>query len=104
MADLVTLVEVKNGLRIDTDDDDAFLNMLISAASERVTAYLDVRKDEEVEGSPVTASARVKTATIMLVGYYYRSPDTDPSKEFDLGMLPKPISSMLYQLRDPVAR
>nr|WP_278376619.1 head-tail connector protein [Brucella anthropi] len=104
MADLVSLQEVKNGLRIDTDDDDAHLNLLISAASGRVKAYLDVRADEVIDENGATTDARVKAAVIMLVGYYYRNPDQDPDKDFSVGMLPKPVSSMLYQLRDPIAR
>lgn len=104
MANLVSLEEVKHGLRIDADDDDAHLNLLISAASGRVKAYLDVRADEVIDKNGVTNDGRVKTATIMLVGYYYRNPDQDPDGDFDVGMLPKPVSSLLYQLRDPIAR
>ncbi|ABS12976.1 phage gp6-like head-tail connector protein [Brucella anthropi] len=104
MADLVSLQEVKNGLRIDTDDDDAHLNLLISAASGRVKAYLDVRANEVIDDDGATTDARVKAAAIMLVGYYYRNPDQDPDQDFAVGMLPKPVSSMLYQLRDPIAR
>lgn len=104
MADLVSLQEVKNGLRIDTDDDDQHLNLLISAASLRVEAYLDVRADEVIDENGATTDSRVKTAVIMLVGYYYRNPDQDTDGDFDVGMLPKPVSSMLYQLRDPIAR
>ncbi len=104
MADLVSLQEVKSGLRIDTEDDNAHLNLLISAASLRVKAYLDVRADEVIDENGATTDGRVKTAVIMLVGYYYRNPDQDPDGDFDAGMLPKPVSSMLYQLRDPIAR
>lgn len=104
MADLASLREVKNGLRVDTDDDDQHLNLLISAASLRVRAYLDARADEVIDENGETNDARIKTAIIMLVGYYYRNPDQDPDGDFDVGRLPKPVSSMLYQLRDPIAR
>lgn len=102
MADLVSLVEVKRGLLIDNDDDDGHLELLISAASERVKSYLDVRADEVIDEDGKAKDDRVKAATIMLVGYYYRNPDQDPDGDFDAGKLPKPVSSMIYQLRDPV--
>lgn len=104
MADLVSLQEVKDGLRIDTDDDDAHLNLMIAAASGRIKAYLDVRANEVIDEEGATTDARVKVAAIMLVGYYYRNPDQDPDGDFDVGRLPKPVSSILYQLRDPVVR
>ena len=104
MADLVSLQEIKNGLRVDNDDDDAHLTLLISAASLSVKAYLDVRAHEVIDENGETPDGRVKTAVIMLVGYYYRNPDQDPDGDFDVGMLPQHVSSMLCQLRDPIAR
>ena len=62
------------------------------------------RANEVIDDAGETDDSRVKTAAIMLVGYYYRNPDQDPDQDFALGMLPKPVSSMLYQLRDPIAR
>jgi len=63
-----------------------------------------VRANEVIDENGATTDARVKAAAIMLVGYYYRNPDQDPDQDFAVGMLPKPVSSMLYQLRDPIAR
>jgi len=106
MPDLVTLDQVKAGLRIDHDDDDEQLNLLISASSERIIRYLKGRakevlglNDEGTEASNVPAS--VTAATMMLVGYLYRSTDEDPEKDWELGKLPKSVSSMIYQYRDP---
>ncbi len=45
----------------------------------------------------------MKVATIMLVGYLYNAPDQSADDSFGTGTLPKPVSSILYQLRDPVA-
>lgn len=106
MADLVDLDQVKAGLRIDHDDDDAQLSLLISAASERIIRYLKGRAKEVLnmddDGNVVgPVPAAVTTATMMLVGYLYRDPDQDPEKDWELGMLPKPVSALIYQLRDP---
>lgn len=106
MPDLVTLDQVKAGLRIDHDDDDAQLTLLISASSERIIRYLKSRAKEVLNidddgnlAGPVPPS--VATATMMLVGYLYRDPDQDPERDWALGTLPKPVSSLIYQLRDP---
>lgn len=106
MPDLVTLAQVKAGLRIDYDDDDEQLKLLISASSERIIRYLKGRakevlglNDEGTAASHIPAS--VTAATMMLVGYLYRNTDEDPDGDWDVGKLPKKVSSMIYQFRDP---
>lgn len=101
----VTVAEAKRGLHFDIEatEDNAQFEMLISAASERIAAYLDTRVDEVVNASGGTDDARVKVATIMLVGYLYNAPDQGTDDSYERGTLPKPVSSLLYQLRDPVA-
>jgi uncharacterized phage protein (predicted DNA packaging) len=107
MPALVTLEQVKAGLRIDTDDDDDHLTLLIGAASNRVVSFLKGRADEVLDldsaGEPSSAGIpdEVTVACIMLVGYFYRNPDQDPDGDFDLGQLPRPVKSLLYMLRDP---
>ncbi len=106
MADLVTLDQVKAGLRIDHSDDDAQLSLLISAASERIINYLKGRAKEVLnmddDGNIIgPVPAAVTTAAMMMVGYLYRDPDQDPERDWELGRLPKPVSSLIYQLRDP---
>jgi uncharacterized phage protein (predicted DNA packaging) len=100
MTDFVTLEAAKAALRIDHDDDDATLAALISAASDMVAEYL---KDNAPDPDyPETASQRVQTAVIMLVGIIYRSPDGDDNKMFaDGGYLPIPVQAILYPLRTP---
>lgn len=107
MVALVTLQQVKEALRIDTSDDDAWLTLLIGSASNRIIQFLKGRADEVLNldsgGEPTSAGIpdEVTVATIMLVGYYYRNPDQDPDGDFERGYLPKPVSSLLYMLRDP---
>ncbi len=107
MPKLVSLQQVKAGLRVDHDDDDGHLELLIEAASNRVVKHLKGRAAEVLDldssGEPTSGGipAEVMVATIMLVGYLYRNPDQDPDRDFDIGMLPKPVKSLLYALRDP---
>jgi gp6-like head-tail connector protein len=115
---LATLQEVKDQLRIDEGDivSDAALNLLIETASEMVVAYLKTREitavDDstsppteitimDLDSSPALVPPRVRQATIMLTGYLYRSPDQNLNNEWLLGEMPRPITSLLYQLRDP---
>lgn len=109
MAELVTLEQVKQSLRIDHDDDDATLNLYITGASRAVMRYLNQRVDETLSlDSPANSPPAladvpddVAVATIMLVGYFYRNPDSDPEGAFERGYLPKPVTALLYPLRDP---
>ena len=88
MADLVTLTEVKDALKIGTDDADATLGAYITAASEAVIDYLKAEPD------PV--SYRAKVAVIILVGALY-----DGSEEWDGVNMPPAAKSLLLPLRTP---
>lgn len=96
--DYATLDEVKLGLRIDHDDDDAHLTILITGSSRMVAQYLKSAAPEDSSGD---VPEEIKIATIMLVGYLYANPDSDPDKAFDPGYLPAPVQSILYPLRTP---
>lgn len=101
----VTVVEAKQGLHFDVEatEDDAQFTMLIAAASERVAAYIGSRISEVTDADKKATDPRLKVATIMLVGYLYNAPDQGTDDSYERGTLPKPVSSILYQLRDPVA-
>ena len=103
MASLVSLDRVKAALRVDSSDDDAMLTLYIEAASAAVISYL---KDAAVTliDSASDVPPQIVVATIMLVGHFYRDPDGDTEKEFDVGCLPRPVTSMLYALRDPALK
>lgn len=116
MVDLVTLEEVRRMLRIgetndspiEPHDDDAILETVyIPAASMAVIRHLKGQAEEVISGladSPQTADGcpdDVKIATIMLIGVIYREPDGDEAKQFAQGMLPAPVTALLYPLRDP---
>lgn len=109
MVALVSLEQVKEALRIeqDVEDDDGLLELLIKGASGRIVNYLKSQADSVLDldssGEPTSGGVPdvVEVATIMLVGYLYRNPDQDPDKDWAPGYLPRPVASLIYQLRDP---
>lgn len=107
MVALVTIQQVKEVLRIDEDDDDAMLTLMIGAASRRIIQHLkgraEVVLDLDSGGDPVSGGVPddVALATIMLVGYFFKNQDQDPEGDFQLGKLPLPVKAVLYALRDP---
>jgi hypothetical protein len=105
MPMLVTLSDVKARLRVWHDDDDAILTSYAEAASEAIIAYLKTGADTFYDAITDTVTgdvpARVETATVMLIGYLYRSPDADPDEAFGQGQLPWPVTAIIYQMRDP---
>lgn len=102
---LVSLEDVKKGLRIDTTDFDTDLEYRLGAASEAIIGYLKGGADGFfMSGDEIDLDAvpdRVQVATIMLVGYLFRNVDSDPDKDFEHGYLPQPVMSLLYSMRDP---
>lgn len=109
MTMLVTLDQAKDHLRIDTDDGDADLELKVHAASGAVLNYLKssspYQLDENgdpilVDGAPVT-KFEVYAATCLMLGYLNRDRDDDSDKAYEQGYLPKPVTALLYPLRDP---
>ena len=108
---LVTLDQVKARLRIDTDASDADLEDMIEGASGAVVNYLKAGADVflDTAGAPTVDTGgyalgvpdEVQTATLLLVGYFYRHRDENPDGEYEMGYLPKPVMALLYPLRDP---
>jgi hypothetical protein len=108
---LVSLADVKKALSIDTNEKDDILSIYISAASLGVVQYLGGQASSVIgidspPNSPpddlVLVDERVRLAVIVYVGMIYREPDGDAAKNFERGYLPKPVTALLYPLRDPV--
>lgn len=84
---MVTLDEVKQYIRIDGDEDDAILTLLISGAEEylRDAGVSDALKD----------SARYNLAVMLYVAMYYENRDpAEPGNHFNFA-----LESLILQLR-----
>ena len=106
MVQLVSPQEVRSMLRIDGDSDDETLLLLIPAASAAVLNYLKSGADAFMgEGGEVMEDAsvpfEVRAATVLMVGHLMRNPDNDVEQAFEPGYLPRPVTALLYPLRDP---
>lgn len=108
---LVSLDQAKVRLRIDSDDGDADLELMIAGASQAVFRYLkggtDLFTDSAgviVEDSAGVASGvpdDVANAVLILVGIWRRDPDGVEAEKWQQGYLPPPVTALLYPLRDP---
>jgi hypothetical protein len=119
---LVTLQEARDHLRSDTTADDSDLTLKIQAASGAVLNYLKgaspwqyeydsnlgVQLDSAQQPIPLLDSSgqkilrwEVRAAVLLMVGYLYKDRDENPDGEYEQGYLPKPITALLYALRDP---
>jgi len=113
--DLVTLAQASEHLRRDTEDDNADLQLKITAASRRVLQYLgdqaeflDSNGDVPVDsnGDPVDVPEHVQAATLLLIGDLYEQREggqtASVDSKFGYGYLPVGVVALLYQSRDPV--
>lgn len=116
MTLLVTLQQAKDHLRIDTDDGDADLELKIHGASGAVLNYLKganrLVQEVDGDGNPVVDADglpvyteqvlfEVQAAVLLLLGYLYKDRDNDKDHEYEQGFLPRPVTALLYPLRDP---
>lgn len=110
MVMLVSLEQAKRMLRIDGTAHDANLELLISAASQRVLHHIDSDQDfldsygepdEETDGVALDVPADIAIAVIYLVGVLLKDPDGEKPETWDPGWLPPACTSMLYPYRTP---
>lgn len=118
----VTLATAKMHLGMDHDEDDALIEIYIKSASAAVKNYLKSALPFEVErdsfgnvvldssGDKVLivdsqgdyiVSSDVVSATLILIGHFYKDRDNNADGAFEQGYLPKPVTALLYPLRDP---
>jgi hypothetical protein len=121
----VTLARAKQHLNMDHDQDDVLIDAYVRAASEAVKNYLKSASAYEVErdsnddpvldssGDPIYAvdsngdkivRYAVQAATLLMVGFLYKDRDENPDEAFQQGYLPKPVTALLYALRDPACQ
>lgn len=115
MYKLVGLNEAKVHLRVDSDAEDAHIELLINACSGAVLNYLkrdisDMQSDESVGGDievvfdsdgVLEMEDEVKLSVLYLIGVMYRDRDGAMMKDWQHGYLPPPVIALLYPLRDP---
>lgn len=114
-VDLVTIEQASDHLRRDTEDDNADLQLKITAASMAVLDYLGEQADfldsagdvpQDSSGNPTGVPEVVQQATLLLVGEMYENRSGDQSAEIDskygYGYLPPSVIALLYRRRDPV--
>lgn len=107
---LVSVARIREALRLDDAESDTLISVYISAASRAVVRYLKGQAGtlltidsppnsppDDLTGVPED----IQMATILLVGHFYRNPDADPDHDFEQGYLPRPVTALLYPLRDP---
>lgn len=118
----VTLERGKQHLNMDHDLDDVLITAYIGAASGAVKNYLKSASPYEVErdsnddpildssGDPVyvvdssdekIVKYEVQAAVLLMLGFLYKDRDENPDSAFAQGYLPKPVTALLYALRDP---
>lgn len=118
----VTLERGKQHLNMDHDSDDVLITAYIGAASGAVKNYLKSASAYEVErdsnddpildssGDPTYAEDssgdkivryEVQAAVLLMLGFLYKDRDENPDQAFAQGYLPKPVTALLYPLRDP---
>ncbi|MNO62186.1 Phage gp6-like head-tail connector protein [compost metagenome] len=118
----VTLERGKQHLNMDHDLDDVLITAYIGAASSAVKNYLKSASPYEVErdsnddpildssGDPVyvvdsnddkVVKYEVQAATLLQLGFLYKDRDENADGAYDRGYLPKPVTALLYPLRDP---
>jgi hypothetical protein len=116
---LVSLHRAKQHLRIDQDVEDDFIVFYIQAASALVLNYLRDGQDAfldsssydsnddlltDDDGEPIGIPYEVQAASLLMVGYLYKNRDNNEDGAFEQGYLPKPVTALLYPLRDPVCQ
>jgi len=86
---MITVAELKNNLRIDYDEDDTYLQMLLDAAQMYVLGSVEV---VALQDDP-----RTNTVLFMLVSLWYenRVPATNAMQQ----QVPFTITAMIHQIR-----
>ncbi len=108
---IVTIQEARDWLHLDDAETDAVISRALSAASRAVVRYLkwqagSILVIDSPPNSPPDNLANVvddvAMAVLMLAGILMKERDGDEAGDFyELGYLPKPVTALLYPMRDP---
>lgn len=89
---MLTVEDIKNNLRIDYDEDDAYLQMLLDAATMFISGAIEI--------TPLPADSRVKVLQFMLVSLWYENRVVATSALQQ--QVPFTITAMIQQLKGVV--
>ncbi|MFH7767555.1 head-tail connector protein [Acinetobacter sp. BSP-28] len=94
---IVTVDQVREHLRYDTEDNDPMLEMYIKAAENAVLNYVTDTFENNVYPDDI------KHAVLLMVGMFDR--EREPSKESSIidNYLPPAVRALLYPYRTPTA-
>jgi hypothetical protein len=107
---LVSLARAKEHLRVTDTDEDDLIAIYVSAASRAVHRYIGDQAGELLSidsppdsppGDLTTVDERVQAAVLLLTGHLYKDRDVNTDGAFEQGFLPKPVTALLYSMRDP---
>lgn len=108
---IVTIQEARDWLHLDDVEPNSVVSRALSAASRAVVRYLKWQAgsiliiDSPPNSPPddlTTVPDDVAMAVLMLAGILMKERDGDADGMFfDVGQLPKPVTALLYPLRDP---
>lgn len=119
MISYVTVTDAKTWCRIDEDEDDLTVRLLINAASSAVKNYLKTTSpfdpDRDENDNPILDSngdielldyvrPEVRVATLFLVAEWYKNREASQDLALGHGYLPAPVVAILYPLRDPTCQ
>lgn len=91
---IVTLSQLKQHLRYDSDDDDLELQLTLDMAEQAVLDYIT---DDFVDEYPAT----IKKAVLVLAGYYDSYRNAEQGAPLNGNYLPQPVMALLYKYRVP---
>ena len=76
---IVSLEQAKQHLRLDHDDDDGLIQLYMSAAQERIEAYLNrfvVEDISDVSSTEIVVNAAIQAAALLYIGHLERNRET----------------------------
>jgi hypothetical protein len=113
MPSFLTVEQAVQHLRLDSDFADVEANRteieeMVEAASGAVINYLKTSayfdRDDNLKVNSrgqYSAPPVVFTATKIMLGYLWKDRDNDAAHEYEQGYLPRPVTALLFPLRDP---
>ena len=97
---IVTVDEVKTHLRIEHDEEDAYIESLIRQSQAEVEDYCRVSfETEDEEGTPVDPPEPVRLAVILMTSFYFENRDIPDMTTYKATRMA--FDSLLYPYRDP---